>query len=55
MCVILCRSLCKYTVSNAFEMSSGIDIVPSVFLLKHVMIVVFIYGFQSWYSGVFLF
>ena len=45
ICVILCRSLCKCTVSNAFDMSSAIVIVLSgvfFFLLKPVVIVVFI-------------
>ena len=42
VCVILCRSLCKCTVSNAFDMSSAIAIVLSggFFLLKPVVIVV---------------
>ena len=39
-CVILSRNLCKSTVSNAFDMSSAIAIVPSGVLLKSVVIVV---------------
>ena len=44
VCVILCRSLCKCTVSNAFDMSSSIAIVTSgiFLLLEPVVIVVFI-------------
>ena len=45
VCVILCRSLCKCTVSNAFDMFNAIAIVLSgvfFFLLKPVVIVVFI-------------
>ena len=44
VCVILCLSLCKSPMSNAFDMSSAIAIVLSCvcFLLNPILIVVFI-------------
>ena len=56
VCVILCRSFCKCTVSNDCDMSSAIAIVLSgVFFLVETFCNCCIYCLQDSYSGVFCF
>ena len=55
LCVILCRSLCKCTVSNAFDMSSAIAIVLSGIFFIETCCGCCIYCLRNCYSGVFCF